>query len=271
MKHRLRHPVRAIREPFGKAGLMVAVMALVFAMVGGAYAASGGLSGKEKKEVERIAKKVAGKPGLVRVGGTPTPGAPGAPGKDGAVGKEGPQGNPGSSVTNTVVAASETGKCEGHGGSEFRVGAGAPTFACNGGTGFTETLPSGKTEAGVWAGSIYEFGPVPITFVLPLSAPIGEADTKLIPEGGTPPPECENSGHPGTASVENPEAEPGFFCVYVGDLVESEVFRVLTPGGGSGAGVAGSYVILDAKPSVPGATENGHGRGTWAVTAPTSP
>ena len=56
---RLRHPIRAIREPFGKAGLTVAILALVLAMVGGAYA-SGALTGKQKKEVKKIAKKYAG-------------------------------------------------------------------------------------------------------------------------------------------------------------------------------------------------------------------
>ncbi|MCW2987260.1 MAG: hypothetical protein JWM24_198, partial [Solirubrobacterales bacterium] len=52
---------RRLREPFGKAGLTVGVIALVMALVGGAYAA-GALTGKQKKEVEKIAKKFAGKP-----------------------------------------------------------------------------------------------------------------------------------------------------------------------------------------------------------------
>ena len=56
-----KNPIRAIREPFGKAGLTVAVLAVVLAMVGGAYAA-GALSTQQKKEVERIARKAAGRP-----------------------------------------------------------------------------------------------------------------------------------------------------------------------------------------------------------------
>ena len=59
---RLRHPIRAIREPFGTAGLIVACVALVLALTGAAFAAAG-LTGKQKKEVEKIAKKYAGKPG----------------------------------------------------------------------------------------------------------------------------------------------------------------------------------------------------------------
>jgi hypothetical protein len=44
------------RERFGIAGV-ISVIALVFAMVGGAFAAGGGLSSKQKKEVKKIAKK----------------------------------------------------------------------------------------------------------------------------------------------------------------------------------------------------------------------
>ena len=53
---RLKHHVRGIREPFGKAGTVIGIVALVFAMVGGAFAA-GALTAKQKKEVEKIAKK----------------------------------------------------------------------------------------------------------------------------------------------------------------------------------------------------------------------
>ncbi len=81
---RFRHPIRANREPFGKAaGLVVAIVALVFAMVGGAYAA-GALTGKQKKEVKKIAKKYAGEAGPA--------GQQGKEGKQGPTGPEGPQG-----------------------------------------------------------------------------------------------------------------------------------------------------------------------------------
>lgn len=86
---RFRHPARSIREPFGKAGLVVACAALVFAMVGGAYAAVA-LSGKQKKEVAKIAKKLAGKAGI---NGERGPiGAKGDPGSPGSQGIEGPPG-----------------------------------------------------------------------------------------------------------------------------------------------------------------------------------
>src|SRR6476469_4583933 len=114
---RLRNPARATREPFGKAGLIVACGALVFAMVGGAYAA-GALSGKQKKEVEKIAKKYAGK-----------------------TGPAGPQGPAGSAGTNGKDGTNGTNGINGKEGPEGKQGK-------DGITGFTETLPSGKTETG---------------------------------------------------------------------------------------------------------------------------
>jgi hypothetical protein len=84
---RLTYPIRAIREPFGAAGLVVAIVALVAALGGGAYAASGGLNGKQKKEVAKIAKRFAGKPGAR--GATGPAGAKGATGAPGAPGQTG--------------------------------------------------------------------------------------------------------------------------------------------------------------------------------------
>jgi hypothetical protein len=254
----LKHPVRAIREPFGLAGLIVACVALVAALGGGAYAASGGLSGKQKKEVEKIVKQHAGEPGA--------PGTTGTNGKDGSNGKDGAAGKDGVNVT--FSPASEA-ACP-SGGSVFKAASGETTI-CNGETGFTETLPSGKTETGTWAGTVFENGSVPISFSVPLAVPIAEADTKVIPEGGTPPPECENPGHAGAASVENPEAKPGFLCVYVDLAQTSEVIGIDPPGfdagvAHDGTGTTGAFVILE-RLSTPG-EPHGKARGTWAVTAP---
>src|SRR3954465_12391905 len=66
------------REPFGKAGLTVAILALVFAIAGGARAAAG-LNGKEKIEVKKIAKQFAGKPGNAGPQGPAGPGGPAGP------------------------------------------------------------------------------------------------------------------------------------------------------------------------------------------------
>jgi len=73
-----------IHRRFGMAGLAISILALVVALAGGAYAASGGLTNHQKKEVKKIAKKFAGKRG--------PKGAPGAPGVTGPVGPQGPAG-----------------------------------------------------------------------------------------------------------------------------------------------------------------------------------
>ncbi len=91
-------------ESIGKAGLVVGILALVLAVVGGAWAASGGLSAKQKREVKKIAQKFAGKPGP-----TGPAGAPGANGKDGAPGAPGLPGPPGPLLETLESGQSVTG------------------------------------------------------------------------------------------------------------------------------------------------------------------
>jgi hypothetical protein len=188
---RIKHPIRAIREPFGTAGLIVAVIALVLALTGAAFAA-GKLTSTQKKEVEKIAKKFAGKNGA--------PGAPGAQGAAGANGKDGANGANGESVTLAAAGActnggtkltvgavskevcngengaqgepGEGGKsvtvtefagnaepighpCHEHGGQTVQVeGSNEKRFVCNGSPAeFPTTLPSGRSLVGQW-GSI---------------------------------------------------------------------------------------------------------------------
>lgn len=82
-----------IHGKLGTAGLVVSVVALVAALGGAAWAASDNhLSGGEKKEAVKIAKKYAGKRGA-----TGPQGPAGANGKDGAPGLTGPRGLQGES------------------------------------------------------------------------------------------------------------------------------------------------------------------------------
>lgn len=100
---------RRLKEPFGKAGLTVAILALVLAMVGGAWAAAG-LSGKQKTEVTKIAKKYAGAPGPAGPAGAQgAPGVNGSNGKDGAPGSAGPEGPPGPLLETLESGQSVTG------------------------------------------------------------------------------------------------------------------------------------------------------------------
>jgi hypothetical protein len=97
----LRHPGRALREPFGKAGLIVACCALVLACTGAAFAA-GRLTGPQKKEVGKIAAKVAKKDA----------GKQGPAGKTGPAGPAGPAGAAGpagSAAAYATVAPSTSG------------------------------------------------------------------------------------------------------------------------------------------------------------------
>jgi hypothetical protein len=101
---RLRRPHRGRREPFGKAGLILACCAIVLATTGAAFAA-GRLTGPEKKEVGQIAaktaKQYAGKPGKQ-----------GPAGKTGATGPAGPTGAAGpagSAAAYATVAPSTSG------------------------------------------------------------------------------------------------------------------------------------------------------------------
>jgi hypothetical protein len=85
-----------LRTQLGTAGLLVAIVALVAAIGGTALAASGALTGKQKKEVTKIAKKFAGKPGAAGAAGPAGPkGDPGSKGDQGAKGDTGAPGSPG--------------------------------------------------------------------------------------------------------------------------------------------------------------------------------
>lgn len=181
---RLSHPVRAIREPFGTAGLIVACVALVAALAGGAYAAAG-LNGKQKQEVKKIVNQTV-KPGAPGAPGAPgLPGAPGAKGDSGAkgdTGATGPQGPQG--------PAGPTGP-QGPGGSLWVDGG---------------VLPSEATETGTWGIYGGAVGPVnvPISFPIPLA----EAPEAHMLADNVTTADC-----PGEVDG-IPTAEPGHLCVY---------------------------------------------------------
>jgi hypothetical protein len=99
-----RHPARALREPFGKAGLIVACCALLLACTGAAFAA-GKLTGPQKKEVGKIAAKVAKKD----AGKQGPKGATGAAGPAGPAGAAGAPGAAGSAAAYATVAPSTSG------------------------------------------------------------------------------------------------------------------------------------------------------------------
>jgi collagen type I/II/III/V/XI/XXIV/XXVII alpha len=209
--------LQGIHQKLGTAGFIIAIVALVVALGGGAYAASGGLSGKQKKEVEKIAQKYAGKPGKNGATGAAGPaGAAGGKGDAGAKGDQGVAGNPGS--------PGEPGK-EGKQGKEGR-------------SGFTETLPAGKTETGSWAVGETAVGDTsnvfaPISFAIPLAAGLGAAQVHYVATGETAPAGCTG----GTSEI--PTAEPGNLCIYATSNPFLG-FLAIDKSGASGAGAEGA-------------------------------
>jgi Collagen triple helix repeat (20 copies) len=237
------------------------VVAIGFAMTGGAYAAGKYIITSTKQISPQVLKHLKGAKGPAGPMGPSGPTGPGGPagpsgpvGPVGPAGKDGVNGANGASVTNKTVAIGEA-ACNQQGGAELKVGSGAPTFACNGTTGFTETLPSGKTEMGDWTLTVPVQDPSTktslsyssISFVIPLKAEPKSAVFLKAGEGKTA--EC-----PGTAA--EPKAEPGFLCVYTG--LEKDVPTNITVS----AGNAGARIGSNA-----GGEPGGVAFGVWAVTA----
>jgi len=264
------------RNGLGIPGL-ISVIALVFAMIGGAYAASDSGGGEatasaQGKPGPRGKPGKPGKPGPAGpqgLAGAPgakgDTGATGATGKDGAQGVQGVQGNQGTAgaAGKSVVSAVESpgGNCT-QGGSNFEVqGSGTKTYACNGLTGFTETLPSNKTETGAWGGSDEEGLAIvtPISFTIPLANALDENHVVIVPTG-EPKTNCDNGVGP-APSLENPEAAPGYLCVFQGHL--GEPIEINSAGGAEpGASTVGAIITAFFTEEFTSA------RGTWAVTAP---
>jgi hypothetical protein len=233
-----------LRNRFGIPGV-ISVIALVFAMFGGAYAASnnGGGSGSKATASAKAKRGPRGPKGAKGDTGPAGPqgpaGAAGAKGDTGSAGSNGSSGSNGVGVSSTESSTTIDGThCAGVGGSKF-VSASGSTYACNGKAGkngedgeegpegppgptCNETtgeclLPEGATETGIWAAR----APVPavgesalvwaaISFPLRLS----QQPTSVIyvteeqQTFETQPPEC-----PGTNF--EPQAAPGILCLYV--------------------------------------------------------
>jgi hypothetical protein len=231
-------------DRFGTVGVVIGVIALILALGGTALAASK-LTGPQKKEVAKIAKQEAQKYANSN---------PGAPGTNGTNGTNGKDGTNGTSATTEAFAGAAHGCTE---GGVIVKSASPNAVVCNGQkgangqTGFTETLPDGATETGVWlTGTTQQ--PL-LNFPIPLKAALAESAVHIVK--GSVPSACENPNHPGTASSTNPEAEPGNLCLFgffSGEAAEYEVKDPTTFAGGAsafGATMAGPL-----------------GGGTWAVT-----
>ncbi|HWA52995.1 MAG TPA: hypothetical protein VG816_02370 [Solirubrobacterales bacterium] len=265
-----------LRTRFGIPGV-ISVIALVFAMFGGAYAASNSSGGG--KATASKTKTVKGPRGPKGATGPAGPAGPAGPqGPAGANGKDGSNGTNGSNGTGATTAAYSGSECA-NGGVEVK--SASPTaYVCNGEdgqTGFTETLPSGKSEHGTWGlGNVYA-GPteegvekttsayIPISFSIPLAAPfpgsVESSHAHYIEAEAAPTEEC-----PGT--FQEPAAAPGSLCMYATAFSGTAHFlNVANPEltGAEGLGGVGASGVLMR---FSGLHNGDHQFGVWVVTAP---
>jgi hypothetical protein len=259
----------AIRRRFTYANV-VATLVLVFAMSGGAYAATRYVITSTRQISPKVLKSLQGRSGSAGANGAP--GAAGAQGPAGAAGAQGPKGE-----TGAPGPQGDEGK-EGKEGKPGEKGA-------NGTTGFTETLPSDKTEMGIW--SAVNMATVagqevnsPISFTIPLAAPLSDSGCEKsespcqvhyigVEEGEGEPHEKLPAGCSGNVGM--PAAEKGNLCVFAKQANNVELtypVHFLAPqltgyAQFNGAGAAGTIVVFKAEKVAEEVTVSG----SWAVTA----
>ncbi len=294
-----------LRNRFGIPGV-ISVIALVFAMLGGAYAASeNGGSG----DASASAKAKKGPPGKRGKPGPPGPAGPagpagsaGAKGDTGAKGDKGDTGNTGAAGTNgkTVLSGTPTPTVAVGALGDFYIetdvnkiygpkaasganggwGAGTDLKGPEGpeGSPWTAggTLPPGETETGAWSitnstmGSMDSTGAV--SFPIPLEEPGNEGSAFGFNQAET---ENEEFTANCPGSLAEPQAEPGFLCVYTqfealshgfGGFVEARNFEGdFGAYGTTGAILHGAFLEGSLEEEKVAKVES---YGTWAVTAP---
>jgi hypothetical protein len=222
----------AIRKRMTYANVAV-TLALVFAMSGGAYAAGRYVITSTKQISPKVLKSLQGKAG-----------ASGANGASGATGPAGPAG-----PTGSTGPAGPTG-AQGPQGVKGEMGPAGPA----GQTGFTETLPSEKSEGGVWsanhtATAAGQIAFASISFNIPLAqAPEAAKTTNFIGlEEGEGEAKENTAAIPShcKGTVADPVAMPGNLCVFAHFLVNSSVGAIssglfINPQAGPGASASGA-------------------------------
>lgn len=271
-----------IREQFSTTALILSIIALVFALGGGAYAASKAQTSKTK-----VVKGPPGKPG--KKGATGPAGPAGPKGDPGPQGTPGTQGSPGANGKSAVVTpiAAEEGKCEELPGAEVKVeGAASGVEVCNGEAGkegspwtMNGVLPPGKTETGTWSFNATAADATNIVASIGFPVKLSERLEGTEKVHFQPPESAEESVKAAFKAVcpngvVNPTAAPGNLCVYYNEFESNSLSNATfteidvpylfeEPG----ASIAGA-VIRFSYSGEPG--ETAHGFGSWAVSAPTS-
>jgi collagen triple helix repeat protein len=264
----------SLKNRFGIPGV-ISVIALVFALLGGAYAASdfGGGKATASAKGKRGPRGPRGKQGPAGLQGPA--GAKGDAGAAGAAGPAGPQGPAG--AKGATGASGATG-ATGASGAKGVTGATGPTGAtgssgASGATGPTGspwtaggTLPIGATETGSWLATTSTqiepgvfLGKTSVSFSIPLASPRVNSKTFIVKKAESPPSDCDDGVAP-VPSPEHPEADTGTFCIFIAE--GSAAFGVFaSKSGASEPGVSTAGAILSL---VNGASNEVWG--TYAVT-----
>ena len=245
---------------------VTATLALVFAMSGGALAATHYLISSTRQISPRVLRTLRGRTGPR---GPVGPAGAAAKSLTGKTGKEGPRGYTGSTGANgqsvtSLAFTGSAGPCA-QGGSAFTSTSGA-TYACNGNTGgegspWTAggTLPSGKTETGTWAFVSHAEGAVrvPLSFTIPTKEPLAGGPHAIPVEVVLPKEEDPLDAHPECpGTVAEPKANAGTVCVYA-ETLEAPYETV------AAVRTSGVVLVFHAAGASPLVDE-----GTWAATAP---
>jgi hypothetical protein len=265
-----------LRTRFGIPGV-IATVALVFALTGGAFAAKY-LITSTKQISPSVLKKLKGAKGPAGAAGPAgaqgpagLAGAAGARGADGARGATGPAGANGQSVTTEAIGPFED--CDDQEGVRIDPGDhvicdGKPgTNGTNGSPWVVGTAPSGAILKGTWsipnvtAAGANERFPVPISF----GVPVAGAETVVLREDGQPDPlagfglEC-----PGTST--NPQLSnlPGVICAYGQNMQRIKPWTTASLASNAAVFDKGGIVFI------PESTEAGKvtGFGSWVFKVP---
>jgi Collagen triple helix repeat (20 copies) len=282
---------------------ILALAALVFAITGGAFAATGGSGGsgsgskataavthggavaiaaKKSKKKSTSTRGPAGPKGAT--GATGPAGPAGPAGATGPTGPTGPAGGAGTAGSNGTSATTESFSGNQHGckdGGTLVKSASGETPVCNGEPGAkgatgspwpVGTLPVGATETGSFAtetpGIVLPEGStirLPISFAVPLEHELEASHAELLKVGAT-------SAHC-AGSAANPTAASGYLCVYLAEeppvepghglVSSSNIINSGSAGISPGASKSGAIVNLLIEEEGP---HDGRVWGTWAVT-----
>jgi Collagen triple helix repeat (20 copies) len=267
-----------LRNRFGIPGV-ISMLALIFAMFGGAYAATDGKN--DSSATTATSSKAKQGPRGPR-------GKPGKTGKTGATGPTGPTGATGATGAQGAKGDQGIQGIQGPKGDQGIQGIQGPK-----GTFGPEPLPPEETLTGLWEipkvtspALFAEIYSLPVSFQIPLTAGLTSSlvpckavpqesscqthfitsdGEELVEEG-----EKEITPEKCPGSVAEPKADPGNLCVYANEATTTETAlfssefihedRVAVSGGGTSP--YGFYISTFALGA--GDVE---GRGTWAVTA----